>query len=155
MTAKEYVSQLIGINARIREVEVTLSALRHEKDTLRATRYDSERVSGGVPGDLSDVIIRIQDDIIRYYERLKHLRALKNSVEMTVSQIRDGRHATLLILRYEHRCTWGYIADALSTSHNIVNADTARLKMHKRALEDLDELLSRSESNGTFVSNMR
>ena len=98
MTAKEYVSQLIGINARIREVEVTLSALKHEKDTLGATRYDAVRVSGGAQGDLSDVIIRIQDDIIRYYERLKHLRALKNSVEMTVSQIKDGRHATFYFL---------------------------------------------------------
>ena len=141
MTAKEYVSQLIGINARIKTAELELARLRYDKDQLGAMRYDAVRVSGGIQGDLSDFVIRIQEDIIKQYDKIRCLRSLKADIERTVASIADGRHATLLLLRYEHGCKWDYIATVLSTERMPLSEDLVRGRMHGRALEDLAKKL--------------
>ena len=141
MTAKEYVSQLRGINSRIKMAELELSRMRYDKDQLGAMRYDTIRVSGGIQGDLGDFIIRMQEDIIKQYDKIRALRNLKADIERTVSSIADGRHATLLLLRYEYDCKWDYIATVLSNDRVQVSEDLVRGRMHGRALEDLAERL--------------
>ena len=141
MTAKEYVSQLIGINARIREAELTLSSMQAERDQLGAMRYDSVRVSGGQSSDLGDAVIRKKEDIDRQVKKIERLRETKQTVEDTVGRIKDGRYATLLLLRYEHCCSWRYITEVLSTPFAEQNEDTIRKVMHGQALMELDKIL--------------
>lgn len=78
MTDKEYMLQILRIDDRIDSINRDIEAqIERRADTLSATDYSKDRISGGSCSDLSNIVVGIEQCVEqqrREIERLKILR---------------------------------------------------------------------------------
>lgn len=88
---RDFFEGLRSDSNRMRSLQELIKQYEIDLAGVRACRYDKERVTGGMPGDLSDLIIRIEE---RMKNQRKHLLALYADV----AEKRDRAYRYLALL---------------------------------------------------------
>lgn len=102
----------------------TLESLRRQRDMvmadnagLKAIRYDSEKVSGGKQGDLSDVLLNIEKQRRHIDEQIAYQleRVMRHRAELyqLIEKAPDGPGKIAVQEHYLYRVPWGEVAKRL------------------------------------------
>ena len=134
MTAKQYLSQAIQLDRRIRAKRADIKRLRDLACSVSGSSGDhvghagvSDRV-GSSAAKIADLEAEIDADIRRYTELHREIAAVIDSVP-------DARYAELLTLRYLCGETWERIAVGMNYSYRRV------LQLHGFALQAVERRL--------------
>ncbi|AME02676.1 hypothetical protein [Selenomonas sp. oral taxon 136] len=121
---------------RVHDIERDLKLLEQEYEQakanilhLKAIQYDTNKVSGGKIGDLSDAIVALEKYAEEINIQLDCLIALRKEVRVQIEQIPDGRYRAILLGRYLCGQSWEQVAVGLGYTYRHV------LWMHGKALQ--------------------
>ena len=104
MTDKEYMQQILRIDDRIDSIKRDIEAqIERKADTLSATDYSKDRISGGHCGDLSGIVAGIEQCVELQRKEIERLKAIKAEVRWVISQVRPNELAVLLSDMYKGR----------------------------------------------------
>ena len=107
MTDKEYMQQILRIDDRIDSIKRDIEAqIERKADTLSATDYSKDRISGGHCGDLSGIVAGIEQCVELQRKEIERLKAIKAEVRWVISQVRPNELAVLLTERYVQGKSW-------------------------------------------------
>lgn len=134
MTDKEYMQQILRIDDRIESIKRDIdSQIERKADTLSATDYSKDRISGGgVNQDLSGIVAGIEQCVELQRKEIERLRGIKAEVRWVISQVRPNELAVLLTERYVQGKSWKDLADILFYSEARVRGE-----LHDRALAEV------------------
>lgn len=133
VTDKEYMQQILRIDDRIDSIKRDIEAqIERKADTLSATDYSKDRVSGGHCGDLSGIVAGIEQCVELQRKEIERLKAIKAEVRSAISQVRPNELAMLLTERYAQGKNWKEVADILGYSEARVRGE-----LHDRALTEV------------------
>ncbi len=134
MTDKEYMLQILRIDDRIDSIKRDIEAqIERKADTLSATDYSKDRISGGgVNQDLSGIVAGIEQCVEIQRKEIERLRGIKAEVRWVISQVMTNELAVLLTERYVHGKSWKELAGILSYSEARVRGE-----LHDRALAEV------------------
>ena len=164
VTDKEYMQQILRIDDRIDSIKRDIEAqIERKADTLSATDYSKDRISGGHCGDLSGIVAGIEQCVElqrKEIERLKGIKAnivvgieqcvelqrreierlknIKAEVRWVISQVRPNELAVLLTERYVQGKSWKELAGILFYSEARVRGE-----LHDRALVEVGRIRAR------------
>ena len=121
---------------RVRDIERDLKLLEQEYEQaktnilhLKGIQYDTNKVSGGKIGDLSDAIVALE----KYAEEINiqwdYLIALRKEVRVQIEQIPDGRYRSVLLGRYVYGQSWEQVAVSMAYSYRGI------IRLHGKALK--------------------
>ena len=114
MTDKEYMLQILRIDDRIDSINRDIEAqIERRADTLSATDYNKDRISGGSCSDLSNIVVDIEQCVELQRKEIERLKAIKAEVRSVISQVRPNELAMLLTERYAQGKGWKEVADIL------------------------------------------
>lgn len=142
MKAKKYLSQALWLDQMISvkiEQQEKLRAMA-EKTTADISR---ERVSGGIQNSREDVMVRFIDLSHEVNEDIDRLIDLQREIKQTINRLGDTRLKLILEMRYINNRNWEMIARTLLCERRWV------MRLHNRALEEIDEILRNSPSEYT------
>ena len=125
----------------------TLESLRRQRDMvmadnagLKAIRYDSEKVSGGKQGDLSDVLLNIEKQRRHIDEQIAYQleRVMRHRAELyqLIEKVSDGPGKAAVQEHYLYHVPWGIVAEHLHFGKSYTR-DLAH-----RTVEELEEVLA-------------
>lgn len=125
----------------------TLESLRRQRDMvmadnagLKAIRYDSEKVSGGKQGDLSDVLLNIEKQRQHIDEQIAYQleRVMRHRAELyqLMEKVSDGPGKAAVQEHYLYHVPWGIVAEHLHFGKSYTR-DLAH-----RTVEELEEVLA-------------
>lgn len=144
VTTKEYLEQITGIDDRIASVRRRIEEqVRLKEDTLSATDYSKDRVSGGgVNQDLSGVIAGIESYIDMQQREIQRLQSIKEDVTDTIYRVSSNELVLLLIERYAHNKTWKEVTDLLRKCDVGLMYNEVRVRggLHTLALEEVEKI---------------
>ena len=133
VTDKEYMQQILRIDDRVDSIKRDIEAqIERKADTLSATDYSKDRISGGHCGDLSDIVAGIEQCVELQRKEIERLKAVKAEVRNVISQVRPNELAMLLTERYAQGKNWKEVADILGYSEARVRGE-----LHDRALTEV------------------
>ena len=136
MTDKEYMLQILRIDDRIdsinRDIEVQIE---RRSDTLSATDYSKDRISGGSCSDLSNIVVGIEQCVELQRQEIERLKRIKAEVRWVISQVRPNELAVLLTERYVQGRSWKELAQILHYSEARVRGE-----LHDRALVEVGRI---------------
>lgn len=133
MTDKEYMQQILRIDDRIDSIKRDIEAqIERKADTLSATDYSKDRISGGHCGDLSGIVAGIEQCVELQRKEIERLKAIKAEVRSVISQVRPNELAVLLTERYVQGRSWKDLANILYYSEARVRGE-----LHDRALAEV------------------
>lgn len=133
LTDKEYMQQILRIDDRIDSIKRDIEAqIERKADTLSATDYSKDRISGGHCGDLSGIVAGIEQCVELQRKEIERLKAIKAEVRNVISQVRPNELAMLLTERYAQGKNWKEVADILGYSEARVRGE-----LHDRALTEV------------------
>ena len=136
MTAKEYLSQAIGIKMR-------LDAMAVQLDFLKSAAISVTPCYNGLPKPANRNIHRNEDAILRileFEEKMAELQAELSGICAVISAVTDPAAHTVLVKRYMEGKPWRKIASELHIS------DPQTYRLHNDALAKI-EILIVNESN--------
>ncbi len=138
MTDKEYMLQILRIDDRIDSINRDIEAqIERRADTLSATDYSKDRISGGSCSDLSNIVVGIEQCVELQRKEIERLKAIKAEVRSVISQVRPNELAMLLTERYAQGKGWKEVADILGYSEARVRGE-----LHDRALTEVGYIRS-------------
>lgn len=133
MTDKEYMLQILRIDDRIDSIKRDIDAqIERKADTLSATDYSKDRISGGLCGDLSGIVAGIEQCVEQQRKEIERLKSIKAEVRWVISQVRPNELAVLLTERYVQGRSWKDLANILYYSEARVRGE-----LHDRALAEV------------------
>lgn len=133
MTDKEYMLQILRIDDRIDSIKRDIDAqIERKADTLSATDYSKDRISGGCCGDLSGIVVGIEQCVEQQRKEIERLKSIKAEVRWVISQVRPNELAVLLTERYVQGKSWKDLANILYYSEARVRGE-----LHDRALAEV------------------
>lgn len=133
MTDKEYMLQILRIDDRIASIKRDIeSQIERKADTLSATDYSKDKVSGGLCGDLSGIVAGIEQCVEQQRKEIERLKSIKAEVRWVISQVRPNELAVLLTERYVQGRSWKDLANILYYSEARVRGE-----LHDRALAEV------------------
>ena len=133
MTDKEYMLQILRIDDRIASIKRDIeSQIERKADTLSATDYSKDKVSGGLCGDLSGIVAGIEQCVEQQRKEIERLKSIKAEVRWVISQVRPNELAVLLTERYVQGRSWKDLANILYYSEARVRGE-----LHDRALVEV------------------
>ncbi|MBF1757641.1 MAG: hypothetical protein HXP22_00195 [Veillonella sp.] len=133
MTDKEYMLQILRIDDRIESIKRDIeSQIERKADTLSATDYSKDRISGGLCGDLSGIVAGIEQCVEQQRKEIERLKSIKAEVRWVISQVRPNELAVLLTERYVQGRSWKDLANILYYSEARVRGE-----LHDRALAEV------------------
>lgn len=133
MTDKEYMLQILRIDDRIDSIKRDIDAqIERKADTLSATDYSKDRISGGLCGDLSGIVSGIEQCVEQQRKEIERLKSIKAEVRWVISQVRPNELAVLLTERYVQGRSWKDLANILYYSEARVRGE-----LHDRALAEV------------------
>lgn len=138
MTDKEYMLQILRIDDRIDSINRDIEAqIERRADTLSATDYSKDRISGGSCSDLSNIVVGIEQCVELQRKEIERLKAIKAEVRSVISQVRPNELAMLLTERYVQGRGWKEVADILGYSEARVRGE-----LHDQALTEVGYIRS-------------
>lgn len=133
MTDKEYMLQILRIDDRIESIKRDIeSQIDRKADTLSATDYSKDRISGGHCSDLSGIVAGIEQCVEQQRREIERLKSIKAEVRWVISQVRPNELAVLLTERYVQGRSWKDLANILFYSEARVRGE-----LHDRALAEV------------------
>ena len=125
----------------------TLESLRRQRDMvmadnagLKAIRYDSEKVSGGKQGDLSDVLLNIEKQRRRIDEQIAYQleRVMRHRAELyqLIEKVPDGPGKIAVQEHYLYRVPWVVVAERLRFNKGYIR------ELAHRTVGELEKVLS-------------
>ena len=133
MTDKEYMLQILRIDDRIDSIKRDIDAqIDRKADTLSATDYSKDRISGGSCSDLSGIVAGIEQCVEQQRKEIERLKSIKAEVRWVISQVRPNELAVLLTERYVQGKSWKDLAYILYYSEARVRGE-----LHDRALAEV------------------
>ncbi|MDU2487621.1 MAG: hypothetical protein E7D17_08395 [Citrobacter freundii] len=139
MTDKEYMLQILRIDDRIDSIKRDIDAqIDRKADTLSATDYSKDRISGGSCSDLSGIVAGIEQCVEQQRKEIERLKSIKAEVRWVISQVRPNELAVLLTERYVQGRSWKDLANILYYSEARVRGE-----LHDRALAEVGNIRNR------------
>ncbi len=139
MTDKEYMLQILRIDDRIDSIKRDIDAqIERKADTLSATDYSKDRISGGSCSDLSGIVAGIEQCVEQQRKEIERLKSIKAEVRWVISQVRPNELAVLLTERYVQGRSWKDLANILYYSEARVRGE-----LHDRALAEVGNIRNR------------
>ncbi len=139
MTDKEYMLQILRIDDRIASIKRDIeSQIERKADTLSATDYSKDRISGGSCSDLSGIVAGIEQCVEQQRKEIERLKSIKAEVRWVISQVRPNELAVLLTERYVQGRSWKDLANILYYSEARVRGE-----LHDRALVEVGNIRAR------------
>ena len=139
MTDKEYMLQILRIDDRIESINRDIEAqIERRADTLSATDYSKDRISGGSCNDLSNIVVGIEQCVEQQRREIERLKNIKAEVRWVISQVRPNELAVLLTERYVQGRSWKELAQILYYSEARVRGE-----LHDRALAEVGQIRTR------------
>lgn len=139
MTDKEYMLQILRIDDRIDSIKRDIDAqIERKADTLSATDYSKDRISGGSCSDLSGIVAGIEQCVEQQRKEIERLKSIKTEVRWVISQVRPNELAVLLTERYVQGRSWKDLANILYYSEARVRGE-----LHDRALAEVGIIRAR------------
>ena len=139
MTDKEYMLQILRIDDRIDSINRDIEAqIERIADTLSATDYSKDRISGGSCSDLSNIVVGIEQCVEQQRREIERLKNIKAEVRWVISQVRPNELAVLLTERYVQGRSWKELAQILYYSEARVRGE-----LHDRALAEVGQIRTR------------
>ena len=139
MTEKEYMLQILRIDDRIDSIKRDIDAqIDRKADTLSATDYSKDRISGGSCSDLSGIVAGIEQCVEQQRKEIERLKSIKAEVRWVISQVRPNELAVLLTERYVQGRSWKDLANILYYSEARVRGE-----LHDRALAEVGNIRNR------------
>ena len=139
MTDKEYMLQILRIDDRIDSINRDIEAqIERKADTLSATDYSKDRISGGSCSDLSNIVVGIEQCVEQQRREIERLKNIKAEVRWVISQVRPNELAVLLTERYAQGRSWKELAQILYYSEARVRGE-----LHDRALAEVGRIRTR------------
>lgn len=139
MTDKEYMLQILRIDDRIDSIKRDIDAqIERKADTLSATDYSKDRISGGRCVDLSGIVVGIEQCVELQRKEIERLKSIKAEVRWVISQVRPNELAVLLTERYVQGRSWKDLANILYYSEARVRGE-----LHDRALAEVGIIRAR------------
>ena len=139
MTDKEYMLQILRIDDRIDSIKRDIDAqIERKADTLSATDYSKDRISGGSCSDLSGIVAVIEQCVEQQRKEIERLKSIKAEVRWVISQVRPNELAVLLTERYVQGRSWKDLANILYYSEARVRGE-----LHDRALVEVGNIRAR------------
>lgn len=136
MTDKEYMLQILRIDDRIDSINRDIEAqIERRSDTLSATDYSKDRISGGSCSDLSNIVVGIEQCVELQRQEIDRLKRIKEEVRWVISQVRPNELAVLLTERYVQGRSWKELAQILHYSEARVRGE-----LHDRALVEVGRI---------------
>ncbi|MCX7903024.1 MAG: DUF1492 domain-containing protein [Caloramator sp.] len=136
MNAKEFLRQAIWldklINSKLEQLE-KLEALA-QKTTVELSK---EKVSGGngSTSSMENVVVKIVELKKEINNDIDRLIDIKREISQIISNIDDPSHQLILEMRYVNNRDWEEIAEEIGYDIRWT------LKLHGRALKEVDEIL--------------
>lgn len=138
MTNKEYMQQILRIDDRIESIKRDIEAqIERKADTLSATDYSKDRISGGTCSDISSIVVSIEQCVEQQRREIERLNAIKAEVRWVIGQVKQNDLAMILTERYVRDKSWKEIAETLRYSEARV-----RGALHDRALVEVGYIRS-------------
>lgn len=130
MAAREYLSEVQRLQTMIEQKQERIKEIRESASTVRAVRYDLEKVQGGGHSDrigeavaeIVDLETEIADDIINLLDR-------KHETINQIHKLAKVSHMELLYKRYIEGKDFQTIADEIDIAYQYA------LKLHDKALK--------------------
>ena len=139
MTDKEYMLQILRIDDRIDSIKRDIDAqIERKADTLSATDYSKDRISGGSCSDLSGIVAGIEQCVEQQRKEIERLKSIKAEVRWVIRQVRPNELAVLLTERYVQGRSWKDLANILYYSEARVRGE-----LHDRALVEVGNIRAR------------
>ena len=139
MTDKEYMLQVLRIDDRIDSINRDIEAqIERRADTLSATDYSKDRISGGSCSDLSNIVVGIEQCVEQQRREIERLKNIKAEVRWVIRQVRPNELAVLLTERYVQGRSWKELAQILYYSEARVRGE-----LHDRALAEVGQIRTR------------
>lgn len=138
MTDKEYMLQILRIDDRIDSIKRDIDAqIERKADTLSATDYSKDRISGGSCSDLSNIVVGIEQCVELQRQEIERLKRIKAEVRWVISQVCPNELAMLLTERYARGRSWKEVAEVLEYSEIRVRGE-----LHDKALTEVGNIRS-------------
>ncbi len=151
MTGKEYLSEYRRLKGRIKTKEDQLQELRSSIESLRAIRYDKDRVQSSPDSDpMLEGMIRIEDKSNAIAKDITALTDLGDDIVHRIDRMHSPALMDLLMRRYIKGDSFEQIAVSMGYSYKTT------LNYHGDALlefESVNEDLKLMEKNGIFGNN--
>lgn len=135
MNAKEYLSQLLNINKRIKSLELTI-----QKYYCKAENCTSN--TSGVPPSSHSNYSKVESNVINVIESRQELQSLIDkrtelilSITKQINLIDNNLYVALLQNRYVNCCTWEETAELINK-----DVDYTKKKLHIRALKEFEKI---------------
>ena len=140
MTAKEYLSQIRLLTARLEMIDSNINTIREEQLTLRSAWPDGQPHGTKTGDPTSQKAIELADKLKQYeYKQIQLKSKLwqkKMEIINTIDMVNDSKCNMLLFFRYVECLTWVEIAERMGYTYKHVESN-----LHNRALQIVDELL--------------
>jgi len=140
MTAKEYLSQVGILNARIDRKQKQLDDIKCRITATGGTDYAEDRVKHSLPSDpVADRIIKYVDLENEINRQIDEYIDLRNKITAEINGLEDKRYISILGMRYLEDKTLGDISMELHYTYQYT------CELHGQALHAFEEKCMRNQ----------
>ncbi len=130
MTAKKYLSEVQRLQTIIEQKQERIKEIRESASTVRAVRYDLEKVQGGGHRDkIGDSVAKIVDLETEVENDIVNLLYRKHEITNQIHKLANLNHMKILYKRYIEGKDLQTIADEINYTYQYV------LELQKQALK--------------------
>lgn len=134
MTAKEYLWRVRDAERELKQLEQTYMHARADILHLKGIAYDTDKVTSGKIGDLSDAIVTLEGYAQRLSAKWDELINLRETAKKLIDTLKDGRYREVLTLRYLDGQSWEQVAVTMGYTYRGVTG------LHGKALKVFGEI---------------
>ena len=134
MTAKEYLWRVRDAERELKQLEQAYTQARADILHLKGIAYDTDKVTGGKVGDLSDAIAALEGYAQRLNAKWDELINLRETAKRLIDTLKDGRYREVLTLRYLDGQSWEQVAVTMGYTYRGVTG------LHGKALKVFSEI---------------
>lgn len=130
MTAREYLSEVQRLQTMIEQKQERIKEIREGASTVRAVRYDLEKVQGGGHSDrIGEAVAKIVDLEKEVESDIVNLIYRQQEITNQIHKLNNPNHMKILYKRYIDGKNLQAIADEINFTYQYV------LELHGKALK--------------------
>lgn len=139
MTGKEYMDQIRKVRREIRLLEEQILRDTVFASSVKAIRYDVDKVQTSPDGDrMADIISGIIGSEEKLYNKIKYLMKKEEEARTYLVQLRE-EHERVLVLHYFDGLKWEDVAEKVGYDDKYI------YDLKNKALDELTQLLTKSD----------
>ena len=128
MTSKEYLSQALYLDKRLKAKERRLDWLRSHAEYVSPQISESPKTASGIKSPLEEAVVRIVDLETEIALNITELVRLKQEIANAIRGVNSIECETILEMRYLALMTWEDIAMQMNYSNDYI------YHLHRKAL---------------------